>query len=141
MAIGSFIRSHKKVSIAVILGLLLAGAWLWPATAYLRGNLVARKDVRNGHYKVLAYGLPTAWRPQYARCLRERYNVELDTAAGCIVSQSLTEYVDGYHSVVAEATKRRFGRDIYAACVDQAQNEWNATNSVAPTAKPVNSGR
>jgi hypothetical protein len=75
---------------------------------------------------VLGYGLPTPWRPEYARCLRERYNIEFRTVAGCVVSESFIAYNEGYQSVVAEATRRKFGHDVFRECADEAATEWKA---------------
>lgn len=81
------------------------------------------------------YGLPSPWRPEYARCLQERYNVRLRPVAGCVVSESLVSYVDGYDSVVEEASRRRFGRDVFQDCENEAMTKWKTQR--AATARNV----
>lgn len=80
--------------------MLLAMLGTWSATASVRGRMAARFDLRRGRYKILSYGLPPLWLPEYARLLKERYGVELHPVAGCIVSKTLFSYVDSYDDVV-----------------------------------------
>jgi len=56
--------------------------------------------------------------------LRQRYGIEYRAVAGCIVSRSLVDYVDGYDSVSAAAAKRRFGRDVFRECSADASMHW-----------------
>ncbi len=68
---------------------LVACSMLWSWTAEIRGRLAAHLDIARGHYELLRCGLPPPWRPEYARLLHERYDIEFRPVAGCIVSQSL----------------------------------------------------
>ena len=106
-------RKQRRIAATSALVGLLILCWLWSLSASIRGNLAARIDLLRGQYQVLGYGLPSSSRPEYARCLRERYGIEFRTVAGCIVSDSLISYVNGYHSVVADATRRKFGHDVF----------------------------
>jgi hypothetical protein len=121
----TFVRSHKKLS--AIIGLVALAAALveaWSVAAPLRGRMAARSDVRHGHYKILSYGLPPSWLPEYARLLRERYGVELRPVAGCIVSDGLVSYVDSYDEVSAAAVIRKFGRDVFKECEGDARRSF-----------------
>jgi len=73
--------------VGVLVSLVLSVA-AWVYTAPSRGRLSARFDVWRGHYIVLAYGLPSPWRPEYGQLLRERYGIEIHTVALCIVSET-----------------------------------------------------
>ena len=97
----------------------------------MRGRLAAHLDTQRGRYQVLSYGLPSPSRPEYARCLRERYNLEIRPVAGCIVSESLVSYVNAYDSVLEEATRRKFGRDIFRECADEAETKWKVEGATA----------
>ena len=121
-----YFRRHKWLTALCIVSTFLVLCWGWSPAARIRGRIAARIDVHRGRYEVLGYGLSSPSHPEYARCLRERYNVEFRAVAGCIVSDSLISYVDGYHSVVAEATKRKFGHDIFQECADEATRKWKA---------------
>lgn len=110
-----------------IVGVLVAlvfsvAAWVY--TAPSRGRLSARFDVWRGHYRVLAYGLPSPWRPEYAKLLRERYGIEVHTVALCIVSETLRAYADSYNEVSAAAANRRFGHDVFKECAEVANKNW-----------------
>ena len=124
-----FLRSHKWITASCILGTFLALCWLWSLTAAMRGRLAAHVDMQQGRYQLLGNGLPSPWRPEYVRCLRERYKVEFHPLAGCIVSESLVSYVNAYDSVLEESTRRTFGRDIIQECSDEAAAKWKEQRS------------
>lgn len=92
--------------------------------APIRGNQAARIDIHRGRYQVLGYGLPTAWRPEYARCLQDHYGIEFRAVASCTVSKSLVAYVDAYDSVISAATYRKFGHDVFRECAEDAEKKW-----------------
>lgn len=119
-----YIRAHKLITTSCILGLFVTSCWLWSLSAPIRGRLAAYRDIRRGQYEVLGYGLPIPWRPQYAQCLRERYNIRLHVVAGCVVSDSLVSYVNAYHSVVDHVVRRKYGRDVFRECADDAATKW-----------------
>jgi len=85
---------------------------------------VARYDISRGHHDVLGYGLPVAWRPEYARLLQERYGVKFRPVAGCIVSTGLVAYVDSYNRVSTAAVNRKLGHDVFKECSDEARRKW-----------------
>ena len=119
-------RKHKMISaIAGILFLLLV-AWVWNKWAGVRGHFQARIDLRGGKYELLGYGLPTAWRPEYVRCLRERYDVQFRAVAGCTVTPGLVDYVHGYDAEVLIALRAKYGRNISEECKKEAEESWKA---------------
>lgn len=101
--------------------MLLAMLGTWSATASVRGRMAARFDLRRGRYKILSYGLPPLWLPEYARLLKERYGVELHPVAGCIVSKTLFSYVDSYDDVVVAEVNHNFGHDVFKECAEDAR--------------------
>jgi hypothetical protein len=136
----NYIRAHRVITTFCVFGALLASSWPSSLAAPVRGCLDARRDIRQGRYLVLGYGLPTPWRPEYARCLRERYNISFRPVAGCVVSESLISYVDAYHSVVDEAVRRKFGRNVFRECADNAVTNWKAQRQAIRDAR-VNEGQ
>ncbi len=94
----------------------------WVNTAGLRGQLIAHIDLANGHARLLGFGEPTPWRPDYARLLRERHGIEFHVVAGCVVSRPLIAYVEGYNQVSMSAAKRKWGRDVFGECLTYAQS-------------------
>lgn len=128
----NFVRKHKVLtaSIAAVACFILWQA-LWSTTASARGEMVARYDISRGHYEVLGYGLPVAWRPEYARLLQERYGIKFRAVAGCIVSTGLVAYVDSYDRVSAEAVNRKFGHDVFKECSEEARDSWKQAHKSA----------
>lgn len=74
---------------------------------------------------MLTYGQPVNWLAEYARLLKERYGVEVHPVAGCIVSQALISYVDNYDAVSAAEVNRRFGRDVFKECAEDARKTYS----------------
>ena len=120
-ALKAFVRKHTVLTgVAVILV-----CWIgWDASASMRGRIHAHFDIALGHYKVLGYGMPSPWRDEYVRLLKERYGIEFHEAALCIVSRSLVAYVDAYDEVSAEAAQRKFGHDIFEETAAEARTKW-----------------
>jgi hypothetical protein len=96
----------------------------------MRGRVAAHVDIRRGRYQMLGYGLPVPWRPEYARCLRERYKIEFRPVAGCLVSDSLVSYVNTYDSVIEEAARAKLGRDVVKECADESMLRWKAQRAM-----------
>jgi hypothetical protein len=114
--------TKRKKATAVIACIALLGTLVevWSAAASIRGRMAARFDVRHGHYMVLAYGLPPAWRSEYARLLKERYGIEVHTVAFCIVSEDLRSYADSYDEVSSAAANQKFELDVFKECAEAA---------------------
>ena len=124
-----FIRNHGKLTAFLILACSLAGMVGWDLSASIRGQLVARFDVGRGHYEVLMVGLPVEWRPEYVRLLRERHGIEDRVVAGCIVSRSLSAYVEGYNGVSMRAANHKFGHDVFRESAVDASRHWELLHS------------
>jgi hypothetical protein len=114
-----------------LLGGLLVLCWFSSLTPQMRGRVAAHVDIRRGRYQMLGYGLPSPSRPEYARCLRERYKIEFRPVAGCMVSESLVSYVNAYDSVIEEAARAKFGRDVVKECADESLMKWKAQPAMA----------
>ena len=96
--------------------------WPWPF-AELRGRFVSRIDVGTGNYKLLVIGLPPPWRQEYARLLRQRYDIRVQTEALCIVSESLVSYVESYNAVSTAAAIGKVGHDPFQECYEDARKD------------------
>lgn len=127
-----FVKRHKKLAaVVVFVMLLIALVEAWSVSAPLRGRMAARFDVRHGHYKVLAYGLPPPWRSEDARLLKEQYGIEMRTVALCIVSETLRSYADSYDEVSTAAANRKFGHDVFKECAEAARKSWECQRAVS----------
>jgi len=123
----TFIRNNLMLTAVLVLASPLAGVLGWELAAPIRGALVASFDVVHGHYEVLSLGFPNPSRPEYARLLRERYGINLRTG-GCVVSYSLSAYVNGYNWVSTSAANWKFGRDVFQESAADAGRNWKLTH-------------
>ncbi len=117
----AFVLKHKALTTIAGLLAVIALAAGWSASASVRGRLAGYSKIRRGQYAILTYGAPPSERPEYARLLKERYGIELRAVAGCIVSEPLMSYVEGYDEVSAAAAKQKFGHDVFRECWDEAR--------------------
>jgi hypothetical protein len=131
-----YLRQHKGIAAILAFAVFLVFYWLWTLSAPIRGYLAAYTDVHQGRYQVLGYGLPPESRSEYVLCLRERYGIEFRAVAGCVVSEDLVSYVAAYDLVVAEATSRKFGHDVFKECAAEADKAWKM-RELHPPAKPA----
>jgi hypothetical protein len=124
----STVRRRVILTVFAVLAVLLAPTvlgYLWLKTSYLRGELAARRDVRDGQYRELGYGLPTPWRGEGAKSVHARFpEAQFVPVAGCIVSPSLQEYVRGYNHYAKQAAIRHFGRDVFDEAFDGASKAY-----------------
>jgi hypothetical protein len=127
----NFFRSHKILAFFTALALLVCGLIAWDEASFTRGQLTAHFDIARGHYKILGYGLPAPGYSEYIRTLHDKYNVEFDPVAGCIVSQSLISYVNGYNGVSEAAANRKYGRDIIHESLKEANTRLNNSRPVS----------
>jgi hypothetical protein len=56
--------------------------------------------------------------------LQERYGIRMAAVAGCIVSESLVNYVEAYDDYVFIAANKRFGHDVFREATEEAERNW-----------------
>ena len=135
-----YVRAHKLTTTICLSTLFLVGCWPnwpWSLAAPSVGRIAAHRDIQRGRYQLLGYGLPSPSRPEYARCLRERYGIQFHAVAGCIVSESLVSYVNAYDSTLEEAARKRFGRNVFSECADEADTKWKAQREASAQSTEV----
>jgi|ERR1041385_2242942 hypothetical protein len=115
---------NRKNIILGLIGIVLLAVG-WDQSAATRGRWVAQFDLARGHYRILAYGLPPRGVVQYKQILQERYGVEYQTVALCIVSRSLVAYADAYDNVSGDAIKRKYGQDVFKKSWDEATRTFD----------------
>jgi hypothetical protein len=122
----TFLVKHKRlfavIGLVLLLPVLLQTWWL---TAGTRGQLHARFDLWRGHFAIHTYGLNLSGR-EYARILKDRYGIATHVDALCIVSESQISYADSYNKLSTAAANRKFGRDIFKECSEEARREWES---------------
>lgn len=120
------IRALKLCTIAPLLVLAVVLLCSWPGLSQeverKRGEHDARTDIAHGKYELLGYGLVAPGHSEYAHLLTARYGITFRAVAGCIVTADLIAYVNSYNTVVEEAAKQRFGKDIFAEAHHDAEH-------------------
>jgi hypothetical protein len=104
-----------------------------PATltaAYRQGRSEAKIDLAIGHLRYRTYGMPRVWHGPdlYAQHLRNDYNIELVTVAGCVVTQDLVNRTRGYNDTALPVIEERYGKNILDRVRQQANDEWEQTH-------------
>ena len=69
--------------------------------------------------------MPAAWRPIYARILKEKYGVKFRVVAGCGISWSVGGFMRRYNPVAERKINTRFGHDVFAECEALARAEYD----------------
>lgn len=101
----------------------------WTA-AYRQGRSEAKQDLTAGRLRYRTYGMPTVWDGPdlYAQHLRNDYNVELVTVAGCVVTEDLINRTRGYNETALAIIEARYGKGILERVRAQAVEEWKQTH-------------
>jgi hypothetical protein len=122
---------RRKITATIVLPLTFIVLVSWTPAPELQGRLHARFDLALGHYKVLGVGLPGPERPEFIRLLHERYGVEFDKVADCLVYPELLAYVKSYNSVSMAAANRKFGHDVFTETYHEADEKWEREQAVS----------
>lgn len=85
------------------------------------GRKEAERDILQGRVAMLTYGLPVAWQPNYREILLNEHGIELRTVAGCMVSDSLLEYVAAYNEVMATHIAGTQGDGVFESAAERAR--------------------
>jgi hypothetical protein len=85
------------------------------------GAADAKQDLKAGRLTVLTFGLQASWSREYRDILQRVYGIELRAVAGCVVSESLVQYVNAYNEVMDPAIAARHGKDLFERVVQQAR--------------------
>jgi hypothetical protein len=64
----------------------------------------------------------------YAQHLRNDYNIELVTVAGCVVTEELVNRTRGYNEAALPLIEGRYGKGILERVHQQAVDEWKQTH-------------
>lgn len=111
-----------------VAGGLVTLVFAWFFLGYPRGMLAAWIDQARGRSEIQLVGLPNPWDRDVMRLCEERHNIKLRRVAGCIVSDNMVKYVNGYNLVSTNVIQTRFGRDVVAECYAEAERQWKLAN-------------
>lgn len=77
-------------------------------TAKEKGEADARRDVAAGKLIIRLRGMAAFPPPDF----KEKYGIEF-SIGGCLVSEDIDEYDDGYNKISEAEIRRRFGRQFF----------------------------
>lgn len=103
--------------LAFLLGLIMLFVPVQPL-----GRFIAHRDIAAGLYKVIIPMRP--WHDDVTKELKAKYGVSTQISGGCMISVLQATYDSGYQSVVLEALKDKYGRDIVKECTEKAEFKW-----------------
>ncbi len=85
-----------------------------PPHTFEEGVADAKRDIANGEYKIVRYGMRPGVAPskEFDRLLK-KYSVTV-TGTGCTVPSGFPEYARGYNQTSKAAFEKRFGRSVAA---------------------------
>lgn len=85
------------------------------------GRSEARRDLTNGVVQLPMYGLPAPWSGEFGRILEEKYHVGRFGLAGCLVSEGLVAYANGYSGVSKRFIEERHGTNLWQEAQAEAE--------------------
>ena len=105
--------STKHIALTLLLSIALGGVGCQHTSPYdysnRNGAAEARRDIRRGTPKIKASGFPAPDREAYARLLKERLGITLETVAAYVVTSDLSEYADDYNEIIVAYIAEKFG--------------------------------
>jgi hypothetical protein len=57
--------------------------------------------------------------------------VNFRAVAGCVVTDSLVSYADGYNAITIAAANRKFGHDVFLECRKVDRKYWEAAYKIS----------
>ena len=72
----------------------------YDAYRYRDGHQEAVADLARGRLRVVGYGLPARWRPEYREVLLRDAGIEYRAIAGCVVTDGILKYAATYNEVM-----------------------------------------
>ena len=120
-------RGMSFLKIALGVGVLALCACSSPHSSWLgeiKGRADARKDLQAGKLRVETMGFPPApWEKTHERLLKERYGIEFQWVADCVVSEGIIGHAKGYNEIMTAEIARKFGDDVLKKTADEARKQ------------------
>ncbi len=111
-AAGAESVSDSAVGIPVLL--LLGTDLIMPASTYTyeKGVADAKKEIANGQFKIVKYGL-TGYSPPTPEfeALKKKYSLTI-SEGGCMVPTGFEEYASGFNRTMQAAFEKKFGSNV-----------------------------
>jgi len=89
-----------------------------------KGMIDAKVDFASGKLRIESYGLASGWSRDYKLILKEKYGIEHDSVAGCLVSPWITGHAKAYNKEMKEKIKERYGDSIFEDSIEEARHDF-----------------
>jgi hypothetical protein len=100
------------------------------------GRAEAVQDLATGKLRLKTYGLPAPWSWKCHEMARDKFGVEFDTVAGCVVDDELVERVTGYNEPMQREIDRRHGPGALEKLAEAARTEYQREQDAKSRPKP-----
>jgi hypothetical protein len=124
--------SSVSWAVAVVVVTAIAGCGNSNTNWHDEGHAQAERDLAAGKLCVRTYGLPAPWFEKYKALAREKYGVEIDAVAGCVVDDGLRERANGYNEAMLQEIRRRFGRDALKSLAEAVRAQHQQEKNTVP---------
>jgi hypothetical protein len=95
------------------------------------GRKAAEADIRRGTPKMLTFGLRAPWDRDIRQLLKEKFGVQMEGVAGCMVTQAQVDYANGYDDRIEKEIATRFG--VKASVEEEAKRVYEARQKQGTT--------
>lgn len=90
------------------------------------GRSEARRDLTNGVVRLPMCGLPATWSGEFNRILEEKYQIGRFGLGGCLVSDGLVAFADGYSEISRRFIEERHGTNLWKEVQAEAEKAFAA---------------
>ena len=85
------------------------------------GHQEAVADLARGQLRVLGYGLPAHWTPEYREVLLREKGIEYRAIAGCVVTTATQQYAAAYNQVMEQRIFSLHGPHVFDDAATKAE--------------------
>ena len=105
------------------------------AIAFAKGQADACNDLTNSVLAIKTCGLPLAYHIEYEILLEKCCHVRTDVLGGCIVSEGMHKYIDGYDGISRAYIQLKFGTNIFDKLRKEAEENYQKQTEAVSSAK------
>jgi hypothetical protein len=113
-----------RVATAIVLVMLLAGCADPKAKWRAEGRVEAERDIASEKLRLKGWGYPAPWSAMYKKMTKDELGVEVETVAGCVVTEEQDERWGGFNERMNEEVYRRFGPGALDKVAKKAQERY-----------------
>ena len=129
-----FIQPRLLVT-AVLVAAVLPGCTAPKVKWRSEGRAQAERDIAADKLCLKTYGKLVHWFPHLRTMAKERYGIDFEVVAGCVIDEELKERTEGYNEPVRQEINRRFGKGILEQLTEEARVRYERERVTTPANK------